>query len=269
MINKDDFVKWPVNGGWVYGQVLKVYEDEGKSRASVALPFENGITEQPVNDIEKITQAAYDEYLGKQNKTGEVMAQNDKTNEIETLKASVADLNSQLEAKSNEVKTLSEQLETSKADLDKANTDLSMANDKLAKIEAKRLGENRLGELKTLSALEVLELDETEASVDKLATMSQAEFDSTVKLAKAFAKKTEEMEKKYAEKKDPEKDGTKADEDKPTEADDKSTASDNFDVNFNEPSDDILMAQAKNFGDSDKEAIQSAWAGAFGVKLGE
>jgi hypothetical protein len=208
-LKKDDFVKWPIQGGFGFGQIVDVLEKGGL--ATIKLPSDS-VLEKEVKTLvavqEKEFETALSDLIGtlqSKSKTHLTKACEDKTmaTELETVKAELAKLQAEL-TKAQEA------LESAKKKEKDMQDEASLYNEKLSKVEdmrkqadearlkvqaqldeitKARKTEARIAEIKGLKALASIDADEAKAA-DKLSTMSDDTYNAVRDMAKAFDKIT-------------------------------------------------------------------------------
>lgn len=265
-ISKNDYVKWAVPGGWVYGQVSRIIEDDGVSKASVTLGFDNGITSQPIDELEKIEAQEYDSYMtsqSKENKDGDDnMSKANDVTELEAAQAKIAELNASLASKDETIAALTADIEAGKetatatnTDLESTKAELETAQASLKTIEMERAGEVRFNELSGLQALAALGYEDNAETRKTLAEMDENLFANTVKMAKAFVKSTDQTQTDL----DKSTDQTSSDLDKST---DQTVTADLDAVVEDKETDEVVLA---NDSGDNAEILQSCFASALGV----
>jgi chromosome segregation ATPase len=188
--NKNDYVKWAVQGGFGFGQIKDITD----KTAQIETPT-NVICEKDQSILTKIDESSYQaslyELIGalklKSNlvKSDEEKVKNMNT-ELENAKSEIQKLNDQIKSFVSESAKKDEEMKKMKEKCDKAEADLNS-------IRIQQKTESRFNELSNLKALDGVSKDPVEAK-KKLSTMSDETYSAIIELVKAMPKLTEQTQ---------------------------------------------------------------------------
>ena len=230
LIQKDNYVKWQVSGGFGYGKVIEASAE----KANIELPTGSHV-EKETKGLVVIEENAYEEALSELVKTLSLKSKNTsaKAEKEKTMAVEIEKVQAELTKSQDTVKTLQAEIDAlkaeaakSKKDMEdkeavckKAKSDAEAAQTELATIRKAQKAESRFSELKGLNAVAAVNADEVKAK-SEIAEMSDEVYAATLKMAKAFPKTTDQTQTGLPKATDQ----TESDKKKATEAEEKAKA---------------------------------------------